>query len=365
MDEEGHHVAAGNTVSLVTTLFDEDFALRQAHVWGKHHGGHWLGCLAVGGSDADAIFVPQESFLAEAPDDAVPGADGAWMWIGAGGRACSAAGVEDFILWALWLGEGGWGLALFFGDALAMGTSSEMSLLACATRDADEWANWVGFIAGAVTALALTVFFIVTAHLDFALVGWHAQAFAVLQVSWLAEATNDALESADWAWIGVGTGRMTGGSTGQEHFVGCTVVLWESEQHGCFRDLALIGWHADTLGTSQMTLLAEASNHTVLGADRAWMWISAGWGAGGSTSLELFIVWASWEGNSRWNLHVEVWDVATFFQAHAFAVVVLQESFLTETAGDTLEGTDGAGMHGEDIGARGSTGRTAFAELCI
>jgi hypothetical protein len=118
--------------------------------------------------------------------------------------------VEDFVLWALWLGEGGWGLALFFGDAFAVGASSEMSLLACTTRDADAWAQWVRFIAGAITAFALTVFFVVTTHLGVALVGWYAQAFAVLQVSWLAEATSDALESADGAWIGLGTGWMTG-----------------------------------------------------------------------------------------------------------------------------------------------------------
>jgi len=56
--------------------------------------------LAVGGSDANALGVFQESFLAEATDDAVLGADRARVRVGAGGRAGGAAFVEDFVFTA-------------------------------------------------------------------------------------------------------------------------------------------------------------------------------------------------------------------------------------------------------------------------
>lgn len=61
--------------------------------------GNWG--FAVGGSHAFALGVFQESFLAEASNHAVLGADWAWVGIVAGGWASSAAGVENFVLTAL------------------------------------------------------------------------------------------------------------------------------------------------------------------------------------------------------------------------------------------------------------------------
>jgi hypothetical protein len=328
---------------------------------------HWddggLGRLAVGGRHAFAIVVSQLSFRAEAADDAVLGADGAWIWVSAGGWASGAARLEDFALRAL-MGDGG---ALLFGDAFAIGTSAEMSLFACATRDADAWADRVRLVARSITTLALTEFFVLTADWNLALVGLDADAFAVLQVTRLAEAASHALKSADGAWFWVGAGGGASRSTGQEDFVFLALLDWEGEQHRCFGSFALMVWHADTVAISQVSFLAEASNHAVLGADRARDWLGAGGGAGRSASLEFFIVWACWHGSSHWDLHREFGAglAITFWEGDAFALVVLQVSFLTETAGDTLEGTDWTWMHVFAIGTgRGACG-AAFEELCI
>jgi hypothetical protein len=50
-----------------------------------------VGSGAVGGWYADALSILQESFLAEASDDAVAGANWARMRVGAGGGASGTA----------------------------------------------------------------------------------------------------------------------------------------------------------------------------------------------------------------------------------------------------------------------------------
>jgi hypothetical protein len=363
VDEEGDNMAAGNTIQLAAAFFHVGLTLRRAFGFSGKHGDHGLWCLAVGGWHAFTILVSQESFLAEAPDDAVLCADGAWMWVSTGGRASGAAGLEDFSLWAL-MGDGG---ALLFRDAFAIGASAEMSLFACATRDADAWADRVRLVARTITTLALTEFFVLTADWSIAFVGRDADAFAVLQVTRLAEAANHALESADGAWVRVGAGGGASRATGQELFVFLALLGREGEEHRGFGSLALMGWDADTVAISQVSFLAEASNHTVLCADRAGDGLGAGGGAGRSTSIEFFIVWARWHGSSHWDLHREFGAglAVTFWEGHAFALFVLQVSFPTETAADTLEGTDWTWMHEFAVGTgRGACGAT-FEELCI
>lgn len=123
-------------------------------------------------------------------------------------------------------------------------------------------------------------------------------------------------------------------------------------------------WHTDTLGISQVSLLAKASNHAVLGAEWTWLWIGTGWSAGGSTGLEFFVVRARGEAGSRRDLLVDFWVGLTIalVRLDTLALRVLQESLLTETPDDTLEGTGRAGV---GIGAGWSAGRTALKILSV
>jgi len=312
--ERGRGVAAGQAVQLLTALA-EDFAIAGALALGLFGRGEQgdVDRSAVGGWHAHALFVLQESFLAEASDDAVAGADWAGMGVGAGGWAGSSARTEDFVLAAFlnwWQHhERGWWdrvdlRALFGHDAAAVGSSAEVSLLAGAAWDADARADGVGLVAGAVAALALTEFFVVTAHLgwhwdglgswDAAGLRWHADSVFVLQESGLAEASDDALQSAHRAWVRVGAGRGAGGAAWHEKFVVLALrdFRWVGEEHAGFWGFALLGWHADAAGVPQVSLLAEASDDAVLGADWAGVGVGAGRGAGGAAGLEHFIGWA-------------------------------------------------------------------------
>lgn len=82
--------AAGHTVHLGAAIFHVHFAITAALAFSFDWG---VDSLAVGSLHADAMFIFQISFLAEAADDAVLGADWTWMGVGAGGRAGSAAGA--------------------------------------------------------------------------------------------------------------------------------------------------------------------------------------------------------------------------------------------------------------------------------
>jgi hypothetical protein len=133
--------------------------------WGGFHLSQ--GASASVGRYAFAHGVLQVSFLAEASNHAVLGADWAWVRVVTGGRAGGAAGVEDLVLAALvgwqhhelsWLGS--W--ALFFWHAATIAVA-QVSLLAGAARDADSRADWVGALAGAVAAFALAPFLVLTA----------------------------------------------------------------------------------------------------------------------------------------------------------------------------------------------------------
>jgi hypothetical protein len=126
--------------------------------------------LAVGGGDAFALSVFQESFRAEATDDAIASADRARMWVGACRWASSTASQEHFVLFAFrrkHLERFGLDLSGAFAGLNAFAIfRSEMSLFACATRPADTWAQWVGVLAGAIASFALAVFFVLFAFGD-------------------------------------------------------------------------------------------------------------------------------------------------------------------------------------------------------
>lgn len=118
----------------------------------------------------------QISFLAEASDHAILGADGAWVWVGACGWASGSARVEDFVIPAdRWhhheLDQVHFRAHLHF-HAFATFHVADVAVFACATRYADTWANWVLVVAGAIATFAHTIFFIVTSA-NWGFHGWH------------------------------------------------------------------------------------------------------------------------------------------------------------------------------------------------
>jgi hypothetical protein len=197
----------------------------------------------------------------------------------------------------------------------------------------------------------LAEFFVFFAHLwwdrdgisrsDAAVFGRHANTLVVLQVSWLAEASSDALRGAhSWMWVGAGWG--TGGTTGEEHFVVLALChfWWVGEEHGCLGGFAFLSWNADAVGISQVSFLAEASDDALPGADGAWVRVGAGRSAGRAAWVEHFIVRASWH-SSGWFLHGDFGNSGlAVLREHALALSILQESLLTETPDDALESTD-------------------------
>lgn len=246
MDEEcWWHVARGHAVQLGTAVVHVHFTLTRAFSvnWWEHHHGQWL--------------------------------------------------------------DGG---TLFLGDALSIGARSEMTFLAGAAGDADSWADRMGFVARAIASLALTELLVHTTHLGIALVGSHAPALVVLQESRLAETPGHALEGADWAWIGVGAGGGACRSAGQVDLIFALACFCrEGEEEGSLGGVAFGGGHAHALTIPQVSILAEAPDDTVLGAEGAGIGVGAGGSARGSACLELLVVWASWQG-SGWDLHGDSWD---------------------------------------------------------
>jgi len=185
----------------------------------------------------------------------------------------------------------------------------------------------------------------------------NAHALFVFQESRFAEATDDAVASADRARVRVGAGGRASGSTTKEDFVFFALrdFWWISEELHGFMSIALGGWHADATSISQMTFFAEASDNAVLGANRARMWVGAGGGAGRAAWIENFIVGTL--GLSLRKLHGDfVVTGLAFNLTYTFTFSVFQESGLTETTDDALESTHGRWL---GVGTIGYAGRAA------
>jgi hypothetical protein len=356
--------ARGHAVQLSADwIVDVDLTVARAFLDWDSWGGFHLsqGASASVGGDAFAHGVLQVSFLAEASNHAVLGADWAWVRVVAGGWAGGAAGVEDLVLAALvgwqhhelsWLDS--W--ALFFWHAATIAVA-QVSLFAGTAGNADSRADWVGALAGAVAAFALAPFLILTADASW----WHGHGFFgrnaatfsldafalfVLQVAGFAEAADDALASADWARARVGAGRGAGGAAGHEHFVFLALrhFWWVSEEHRLGSDVAFLSRHADALRIAHESSLAEASDHALAGA-----WLvrgvrvgTSGW-AGSAAGVEFLVLWAlsGWSTHHRdGNGNIVVGLSIALFRADALAVSVFQVSLFTETPADTLQGTD-------------------------
>jgi hypothetical protein len=192
----------------------------------------------------------------------------------------------------------------------------------------------------------LTEFFILTANWcwhgrgfgsgNTAFLRWNAHALLILQETWLAEASDDALLSAD-AWMGVGAGGFACRSTRQEQLVVFALRYfgWIGEERDWFGSIAFSGGHADSIGISQMSFLAEATDNAILGAEGAWLWVCAGGSASRATFQEFFIIGTYREG-TVWNLerNFGMGFAITFISTHAFAFLVLHESFLAEATSD-------------------------------
>lgn len=377
--------AAGQAVQLGSDwVVNVGLAVGRAFVdWFRCHGDRG----AVGSSHAFALVVLQESFLAEASNDAVLGAHWAWVWVGAGGRAGGSAGVEHLVLTALvW-----WqhherrsfnSRAFFLGHAAAVAVT-QVSLLAGATRDADARADGVGLGAGAVATFALAPFLVLTAdsrRQGHGFRGWNAAlfrgdafAFLVLQVAGFAEAANDALERADGR-VGLGAGRWAGGAAWHENFVLLALRHFRrvGEEHGRLVGIAFVGRHADSLRVTQVAWLAEASDDALTGADWAGFRVGAGGRASSTAWVEFFVRRAFRDlrhahGHGHGNIVVGL-GIA-LFRAHAFTVGVLQVSGFTETPADTLEGTDVIGLRVRAVRNAGGSAcqvfgiRTALSRL--
>jgi hypothetical protein len=177
----------------------------------------------------------------------------------------------------------------FAGLNAFAGIVTEMTFFARAAGNADTWADGVRVLARAIASFALTVFFIVAAHWGLHGHGFgsrhaasfrmNADAIFVFQESGFAEATDDAIASADRARVWIGAGGWASGSTSEEHFVFFALrkFRWISEKLHGFVGIAFGGRHANATGVSQMTFFAEASDDAVLGTN----WARIGIGAGG------------------------------------------------------------------------------------
>jgi len=309
-------VAGGHAIHLRGDgIIDVRFAIRWAFLgWFRSQSStEWT--IAVLGSHAYAVGGLQESFFAEASDNAVPGANRARVRIFAGGRASSAAGAELLVHAAQWWHHHErrrrqWGFLAALNRHATTVTVAHVSLLACAAGHADARADGVQSVAGAVATLALTIFFIFAAHSrddghslggrDAALFGRYADALFVLQVAGFAEATNDALHGARDR-VGLGAGRGAGGAAGHEHlvFLALRQLRRVGEEHvlpwflhgdsWVSRCLALFWTYAFALGVLQISCRTETAADTLEGTNFGQLGIGAVRYTSGSTSEVLSI----------------------------------------------------------------------------
>jgi len=276
----------------------------------RHHGFDGVEgdvVTAVCRRNAYALFVFQVAGFAEAADDAVLGASRARIGVGAGRGAGGTAFVEDFVFFALRdLGEHGdlRSFALVGWHAKAVSVSQE-SFLAEAPDDAVPRADRAGMGLGAVrgASRAAGVEFLVVGALregsglheglrGFALVGRHAKAVSVSQVSFLAETSDDAVLGASAAGSGVGAVGGASGAAFIEYLVGGASrdVVGQSQLHGG-SGIAFVREHAFALSVLQVSLRAEATDDALKGTNFGLFLITsrAIGDAGGSAGLEFLV----------------------------------------------------------------------------
>jgi len=318
----------------------------------KHHERFRLGARA--GLDAFSGIITNVSGFASASGGfANTRAQGVGIFAGA---ITAAAFLVDFVVIAFrerWEHHERFRLNLsraFAGFDTFSGLITEMTFFASAAGDANTGADRIGVLAGAVASFALTKFFVITAHLrrdGDHLGSWYAASFRmnayalfVFQESRFAEATDDAIASADRARVRVGARGRASGSATFENFVFFALGNFRGiseELHG-FVGIALASWHANAASVSQMSFFAEASDDAVLGANRAWIGIGAGGSASRAAWIEKFVVRAFWFGLRELHGDIVVRGLA-ILRAYTFTLSVFQVSLITETTDHALEGT--------------------------
>jgi hypothetical protein len=313
--------------------------------------------LTVGGFNTCALSVFQESFFAEASNDAVLGAYWARMGVGACGWACSSAREENFIGiafrdWWEHLEVLDWcrlGWAFDGGNTFSTIVFTEESLFASASRFADTWAQGVGVFAGTIATFALTEFFVFLALLDwwehhecfrlnlsFAFTSGNAFSGFITEMTFNAGASSDA---DAWAQ-GIGVLARSIASFALTVFFIITTHL------GCHGH-GFGSWHAasfrmnaDTIFVFQESGFAKATDDAIAGADRARMRIGASGWAGGSAGEENFVFFALRE--FRWiSEELHSWGIA-LGRWYADATSIAQMTFITKASEDALFGANWA-----------------------
>lgn len=143
---QGVGIFAGAIASFALTIF---FVITTYFRLHGHGFGGWN--AASFRWDAHAVVGFQESFFAEATDDTILGTDRARMGVGAGGRARGSTSKENFVFFAVgkfwWISEhlhGFVGIAFGLGHANAA-IISQMTFFAEASDDAVLGTNWARF----------------------------------------------------------------------------------------------------------------------------------------------------------------------------------------------------------------------------
>lgn len=242
----GIGVFTSTIASFALTVFFVDAAhLRlDGHGFGRGHAARFR-------MNAHALFVFQESGLAETTDHAVLGAYGARVRVGAGGRARGSTTEEDFVFFALtnfwWVSEELHGWSVAFG-------------------------------------------------------GGHACATGVTQMTFVTKASDDAILGAYGARVGIGAGWGASGAAGIEKFVIRAFGFGLRKLHGDFvvRCLAFLRAYAFTFGVLQISRFTETTDHTLEGTHGIRFRMSAIGYAGGST-CQIFGIGAAFfiDGKSR------------------------------------------------------------------
>lgn len=177
-------------------------------------------------------------------------------------------------------------------------------------------------------------------------VGWSnavgnsdADALIISQITFFAEATDDAVASADRARMGVGAGGRAGSTAWHENLVGWAFRDWW-EHHERFRlslSSALTGFNAFASFRSDKTLFAGTAGNANTGAH----WIRVLARAIASFALTVFFIVAAelwWHGDGIF------WADTAIHRCDANALFVLQITGFAEAADDAVLGAHGARM---------------------
>jgi hypothetical protein len=247
----------------------------------------WLSLRrAFAGHNAFSVIVFSEiSFFASAARNADTWAHGVGSFAG----AVASFALTVFFVFTTHLGlDGhgfdGWHAASFRMNAVAVFFVSQKSRFAKATDDAIASAWFIfgmrvvagGRASGSASHEHLVFFALrnlwwiseeLHGFLGIALDGWHAHATSIPQMTFIAEASDDALFGANRAWIGIGAGGSACGAAGIEKFIVRAFGFGLRELHGDFvmTGLAFFEAHTFTVGVLQVSLFAETTDHTLEG----------------------------------------------------------------------------------------------------